>query len=120
VVNFSPSTSIVLSGNWTVPAGVTSLTTVQTYIPACTVGTQIASAPTYLNPVRYIGNGISPDPATITPHSCNISGVQAVQDLYDNAGVVFTSTSINTGGTPTPLSVTSGQVITVTVTLSFS
>jgi hypothetical protein len=118
-VNFSPNVNWVLSGNYTFSVAA-SISDVQVYLPICIVpvtgaGGVVSSfystyvgnhglAGVYLHGT-YPGSGIG----TITPNACGGT----------NLDVIFgplTSTTIPGG----PLALAAGQVVTVTVTISFS
>jgi hypothetical protein len=60
--------------------------------------------------------------ANLAPNACIIGPVGLTLGSPENSGEIaaLTSTVITSGGNPAPLTVTLGQVITVTVTLSFS
>ncbi|HEY4358757.1 MAG TPA: hypothetical protein VGN16_23620 [Acidobacteriaceae bacterium] len=108
VVNFTPSVNLVLSGNYFVPAALSSLGTinaVETYAAMCVPGST-----TYAQQFRLAGSNLAFQQATLGPSACvpNALGITAAGAL--------TSTNIPGG----PLTVTAGQIITVTVTLSFS
>jgi len=114
VVSFSPTVNIVLSGNFTVPSGLGALGTVnavQTYAALC-MSTTASFTPGY----RLAGANIAFQQADFAPKNCTNAG--AVGE-YGVAGAL-TSTNVSSAGVPAPLPVTTGQVITVTVTLSFS
>jgi hypothetical protein len=110
-VSFSPTVSIVLSGNYTVPAAMAAVGTVnavETYAGLCVATTStFAGTGTRLTgtslPFQAGGN--------LAPSACVANVVQE----YSLAGVL-TSTNIPGG----PLAVVANQIITVTVTLSFS
>ena len=114
-VNYSPSVSWVLSGNFTVPSGVTVLTTVQTTLPLCgpygSINTAFGGGGTNDSFHGSFGD-LSGD---LAPKAC-IAG-ETADSLYP---AILTSTPIQSGGVATPMTVTAGQVITVTVTISFS
>jgi len=117
VVNFSPNVSIVLSGNYTVMASdnLTSISAVQTLASLC-LDTAPAPTPDVLTgtvtgvEANLIGpNACGTDPSAVILASPNYVGTR----LYSGA---LTSTNVQ----PNPLTVTTGQVVSVTVTLSFS
>jgi hypothetical protein len=105
-LNVSLGSSLVLSGNYTVPSGMGTITAVQSYLGVCS--TTVSGVP-ITNP---LGSGIA-------PNQCNNSSVlptgKAPAGSYGIAGPL-TSTTIS----PLPLSVTAGQIIAITFTLSFS
>jgi len=106
-VSFSPSVNIVLSGNFVVLSSynLTSISAVQTYVALCVPG---ASS---LNSYRFSGTYTAFQTGDIAPSGCTNN----VTNESVGAGSL-TSTNIPGG----PLAVTANQVITVTVTLSFS
>lgn len=110
-VSFSPTTSIVLSGNYTVPAAMAAIGTVnavETYAGLClsTTSTWASSG------TRFSGTGLPFQAGgNLSPSAC----IPNVVDEYSLAGVL-TSTNVPGG----PLAVVANQIITVTVTLSFS
>ena len=113
-VSFAPAVNIVLSGNYTVPASLGALgvvNAVQTYAATC-----IPSTVTYAGFWRLTGSSVAFGHSSVAPSGCNSSPLVG-QFTVANA---LTSTNITSGGNPAPLAVVTGQVITVTVTLSFS
>jgi hypothetical protein len=111
-VSFSPGVNIVLSGNFTVlPSyGITSISAVQTYASFCLP----AAAGFPLFNSRPTGSTSSSLVADIAPKACNFSIITSNSDDVDTGAL--TSTVIPNG----PLAVAPNQIITVTVTLSFS
>lgn len=112
-VSFSPSVNWVLSGNYSVPSGLTSIGAVGTYIPLCMNKNQ-----SFLS--GFVPQGTYHDrSADIGSNACNLSSTITSSGSSGNELVeVFplTYTAVPSG----PLAVTTGQVITVTVTISFS
>ena len=90
---------IVLAGNFIVPSNMGAITAVQTYMGYCTPSN---------NPPASSFNT-----ANIPSGSCNVSGLTAYQNAYSNVAVL-TSQFISSMG------VTAGQIISVSVTLTFS
>jgi hypothetical protein len=118
---FTPTVSIVLTGNFTVPGGLTQISAVQTLWGEC-----VPESVSYVNPggAVILGSGTVRN-ADITSKNCTNAGVlaaagAAVPIVEVPITFALTSTAVTSGGTPAPLSVTTGQVITVTVTISFS
>ena len=113
VVSFSPNVNIILSGNFTVPSALGalgSINAVQTFASLC-MATNTTEAKGY----RMTGSNNAFLQADLSPQKC--IGTPAGE--YVEPGVL-TSTNVSSGGVPAPLMVTAGQIITVTVTLSFS
>jgi len=111
VITFSPTVNWVLTGNFTVPSGLTSISVVQTLLPACVP----VSSAIYLN---YFSNdqltGSYDDRiADISPSACKAGANTGPEGAMF---FPFTSTTVPNA----PMGVTPGQVITVTVTLTFS
>jgi hypothetical protein len=114
-VYFSPTVKIVLSGNYIVPSGLGtagSIAMVQTYAGLCGVpGTNgfMKSISGQVNTFQM---------STVAPASCNYTAVTpggTIPDVPIAMGAL-TSTAVS----PAPLAVTSGQIVQVTVTISFS
>jgi len=115
-VTFSPSVSWVLSGNYTVPSTLTSISGVQTLVATCFKSSLLGI---------FLGSTSSTRIADFAASACieaayppgpsftNSIGPGAPGDYLDF--VTFTSTNLST-----PLSVSTGQVVTVTATISFS
>jgi len=102
VLNLTPALSIVLSGNYIVPSALGSLGTinaVQTYTSLCT-----SSSPS-----------VGLNTSDVAPNAClgSLNLGTAHANLFAGA---LTSTNIPNG----PMPVTTGQVISVTVTITFS
>jgi hypothetical protein len=99
-----PNVNIVLSGNYIVPAGLDTVNAVSTYEAFC--GYPLLGYSTVFSPMTF---------SRESPVACTNA------DPVDQPGTLtiwiaaFTNTNV-----PTPLSVSTGQVITVTVTISFS
>ncbi|MGA3161434.1 MAG: hypothetical protein ABSC77_09470 [Terracidiphilus sp.] len=118
-VQYAPSVNLVLSGNYTVPTGLTEITLVQTFFWTCIPeGTSAGSVMynlnilggTYTPGVVYSDSG---GQENTSPHSCTTG----IGGGVGSAGpLVFTSTVVPGG----PLTVIPGQIIAVTVTITFS
>jgi hypothetical protein len=109
--NFSPTVNWVLSGNFTIPAGMTSLTMVQVWLPVCA-----PSSVTYIDYSRETLQGSTSDggAALVTPSYCTTSGKPP---FYLSVAIgPMTSTLVPNA----PQTLVPGQIIQVTVTLSFS
>jgi len=106
-VSFSPSVNVVLSGNFVVQPSynLTSISAVQTYVALC------IPAASSLNAFHFSGTLTTVQSGNIAPSGCTNNVLNEAV-----AGGALTSTNIPGG----PLAVTANQVITVTVTLSFS
>ncbi len=137
-VNFAPTPSIVLSGNFTVGCTVANVNTsecghsmapvtaVQTWMVGCgneqnVFGNNFVGIRETVVNQRFTGTSQPVLQASLASNSCNDTGYPAFQNAQggnmDLAVMgVLTSTTVPNG----PLTVTTGQVITVTVTLSFS
>jgi hypothetical protein len=115
-VTFSPTTALVFSGNWTSP-GSASISTVQLLYTACEnvnkFPQNINSASANAFSTGTYGFGL----ASATPSSCSSSNAGGGFDIL---GPLTSTIITNSSGAAAPLGVTSGQVVTVTVTLSFS
>jgi hypothetical protein len=114
-VNFTPTASLVLTGNYTVPPGLTSVSAVQSLYGACAP----ASA-TYLNTLTQLQGSGNVRVADLSPSACihSILGNSATEAVILGA---LTSTAVqNSSGAAQPLGVSPGQIVTVTLTLSFS
>ncbi len=116
-MSYSPNVNIVLSGNFMVSPSysITSISAVQTYTALCTRPNN------GINYVKPTGSGYSAQGSDIPSAYCTALGMQtAITDLHGGPDVVLagalTSTVIPNG----PLAIAPNQIITVTVTLSFS
>ena len=113
---YTPSANLVLSGNFTVPTGLTAISAVETLYGGCVAmppgGTPTYASLTGTNPVRT---------ADIAAKDCTQNYLLSGSSVDNEVVGAFTSTAVTNGsGVASPLSVTPGQVITVTVTISFS
>ncbi len=100
----TPAFSIMLSGSGAVPLAGT-ITAVQTQAFPC-----------YAAP-----SGSSVPPTSITSASPSGCVTGSFNENFDGFANVFTGTTLtNAGGAPAPLAVTAGQLVQVTVTISFS
>jgi hypothetical protein len=121
VVFFSPSVNIVLSGNYTVPAALGTLgviNAVETYAGGCIPGAFSGSQYAGYGGGRFSGTSVAFRQDNIAPTGCDINTPIfsfPTQLTYGYAGA-FTFTNIPGGSLP----VTAGQIITVSVTISFS
>jgi hypothetical protein len=114
-VNFGSTASSnanwVLTGNYTVPVGLTSIVSVGTVEGFCLTNTNLLQNPS--------APGSSTDrSSTYSSSSCSYSNGSL---LPANEGYgSLTATIVSANGVATPLNVALGQVLTVTVTISFS
>ncbi len=119
-VNFAPTVSIVLSGNFTVGAGMAPITAVQTWMLGCGNATNTfgpngdeEDAYTQALNARFTGSNLSDLQSGVAPAACTLAKVAS--GTATPIGVL-TSTAVPGG----PLTVATGQIITIQVTLSFS
>jgi hypothetical protein len=112
VVNFSPAVNWVLSGNWTVPSGINSVLYVQTLVPTCLTQNVENSSTTSAGALMGSLSGRSND---LSSKACAPTLPAADGPLF----FTFTSTLVP-NEPPAGMPVTPGQIITVTVTISFS
>jgi hypothetical protein len=124
---YTPTASLVLSGNYMVPVGLTSISAVQTLFGACAAPYEAGLAGFF--PLDNAGNGVG--------YGTGLNGIQWRTE--DNAPKVctalqlgtptavdvevlgaLTSTAVTVGTTASPMSVTTGEIVAVTVTISFS
>ena len=118
-VTFSPTVSWVLSGNFTVPSnfnsnGFSVIAAVQTIVPICSPATGLSNlvGSTLYDSIHGAYGGQTGD---YSPKTC-AGNVITNSSLNENVfAASFTSTNI-----PSAITVTPGQVITVTVTITFS
>jgi hypothetical protein len=119
-VNFAPTVSIVVAGNFTVGTGMAPVTAVQTWMLGCGNSTN-AFGPNYTNEndytqalnARFTGSNQPELQSGVAPSACTLAKVAV--GVATPIGVL-TSTAVPNG----PLTVTPGQIITIQVTLSFS
>jgi hypothetical protein len=108
-----PNVNIVLAGNYVVPAGLTTINAVSTYEAVCG------------NPaLGYAGGSVSnfsSGPSTVSPSACTNPSFIFNQPNSQAVWIAaFTNTNVSSNNVPAPLLVSPGQVIAVTVTLSFA
>lgn len=109
-VNFGPPVQWVLSGNFSVPSGLTSIVTVQTLMQYC-----------ISNNVLFMG--IAPSQTTSTTRTADISPSACLVLGVSNqigSGDKYLLATLTSTGLSTPLAVSAGQVVQVTVTITFS
>ena len=116
-VSFSPNVNIVLSGNFTVlPSyGMTSLSSVETVTALCVNNTD-PFGEFGGSGERFQGASNQFAQQTLSPSSCNTSGAQPATTHQEWLVGVLTFTNIPGG----PLTVIANQIVTVTVTITFS
>jgi len=120
LLTLAPSVTWVLSGNYAVVTGQTTIGTVQTLMAVCVAAPVANPGFVYNNNQSFTGK-LSTRSGNTSPASCNISGESAAvaagnPALYFSAHAgPLTSTLLSS-----PLSVSSGQIVQVTVTISFS
>ena len=112
-VNFSPSVSWVLSGAFYVPSGMTTLTAVQVGLPLCIPNHNLLGGGG-LSSNALAGSWADMSAASLTSGSCNGNNINAYQTGFTLGPL--TSTYVPNA----PLTTVPGQIIQVTVTLSFS
>jgi hypothetical protein len=113
-VSFSPNVNWVLSGNYSVPNGLTTINYVQTYLPVCTaINEPFINAP-YSSVFPSVFGTYSDRTAIQSPNSCDNNAAMVLLGGLTSAAVT------NGSGVATPLAVTQGQIVTVTVTITFS
>jgi|HubBroStandDraft_1064217.scaffolds.fasta_scaffold58861_2 hypothetical protein len=113
-LSLSPHPQWVLSGNYTVPTGLTTIALVQTLYMSCISDTVLThGAP--------VAGGSTGRTSSVAANACVIpsSGTSPGTSNVSLIGT-FTSTTVTSGGIPDPMGVTPGQIVVVTVTISFS
>jgi hypothetical protein len=115
-VTFSPSVSWILSGNYTVPSTLTSISGAQTLVSTCFTNSLLGV---------FLGSTSSTRLADFSGSRCIEATTNPVAPSYAGGGappvgdylnfVTLTSASLST-----PLAVSAGQIITVTATITFS
>jgi hypothetical protein len=116
-VTFSPVVAWVLSTNFTVPAGVTTINSVLSLVPTCYNSTASFVSPDWYHGYHFVGTS-SGQGSTVPSASCQ-SAMTAPQTSF-LVSLTFTTITSGIPAVATPLSVTAGQIITTTVTISFS
>ena len=110
---FFPIPEWILQGNYTVPPGLYSIGIVQTLYVGCLNS----------NIINYFGTqaqGYSTSRTScVAANACVLPASGYIPSVATLWGTL-TSTTITSGGNPTPLAVTPGQIVQVTVTISFS
>ena len=121
---YTPAAGLVLSGNYMVPVGLTSIAAVQTLFGGCATPPESGLAGFFpLNGSYGVGYGKGPAqfrtednaPLSCTATSPGTSTAVDVQVLG-----ALTSTAVTVGTTASPMTVTTGEIVAVTVTISFS
>jgi hypothetical protein len=121
-LSISPSLSWVLAGNYTIPSGLTTITFVQTLLPIC-VSTSSAAAGIQENNLNNLQGSATTRSADLSASACTkftgqSSGTTLSSGSINDAVVIGTFTSTAVGGGP--MTVTAGQIVQVTVTITFS
>jgi hypothetical protein len=111
-VSFSSPVNWVLSGNYTVPSGLTSIGAVGTYLPLC-----MSKGQGFLSSNQPAGT-YHDRSSDIASSACALNSSITTTSSGSEYIMVFplTYTVVPSG----PLAVTTGQIVTVTVTISFS
>jgi hypothetical protein len=111
-VNVSPNIYWTLSGNYTVPSGLSSIAYVETILPVCMAGSNFTI---YDNNDPQVNQTQSEQDrgSTVAPAACD----NTVTDVVYGT---LTATTVTSGGVATPLTVSSGQIIAITVIITFS
>lgn len=114
-VSVSPNINWTLSGNYAVPSGLTSVAYVETILPLCVNGTNVRvngfTDLALANP-QVVGSGANRG-ATSAPSACDNTVGNVIYGT-------LTETAVTTGSVATPLTVTTGQIIAITVIITFS
>jgi hypothetical protein len=123
--NMTPNVNWVLAGNYAVPSGLTSITLVQTILPLCismtnTIETYHPTGPTRTPPTNPFQGTSTTRTADLAPNACAIPFANPPANTDSVWFGILTSTAVASGGVATPLAVTPGQIVQVTVTISFS
>jgi hypothetical protein len=111
---FAPTVSWVLAGNYTIPAGLTSVNAVQTLLPVCATSTTLVQQTGgSVHSYSFTGSGADGS-AVSSPSACT-----AYNFSTSNAST-FTLGPLTYYVLPTAMPVTPGQILAVTVTITFS
>jgi hypothetical protein len=111
-VSYTPTASMVISGNFAVPSGLTSISAVQTLLSGC-VPAGNANESNY----NAIFGTAAVRSADVSPKACTNSGPGGEAAVE----AALTSTALtNSQGVASPLAVNPGSIVQVTVTISFS
>jgi hypothetical protein len=121
-LTITPPLSWVLAGNYTIPSGLTTITFVQTLLPIC-VSTSSAAAGIQENNLNNLQGSATTRSADLSASACTkftgqSSGTTLSSGSINDAVVIGTFTSTAVGGGP--MTVTAGQIVQVTVTITFS
>jgi hypothetical protein len=120
-LTITPPLSWVLAGNYTIPS-LTTITFVQTLLPIC-VSTSSAAAGIQENNLNNLQGSATTRSADLSASACTkftgqSSGTTLSSGSINDAVVIGTFTSTAVGGGP--MTVTAGQIVQVTVTITFS
>jgi hypothetical protein len=122
-VSFFPSANLILTGNYTVPTGLTQISAVQSLYGVCAPKTAAyISADANGNlPSYYVLNGAGHTVRTADVAATTCTAANVANSTTDVPVLgALTSTIVTANGVAAPLTVTPGQIVNVTVTLSFS
>ena len=112
-VTFSPSVSWILSGNYTVPSTLTSISGVQTLVATFYPGSLLGIFLVSTASTRLADSSAS---ACLEANSPPFDSSTLAGSAHERLNfVTFTSTNLST-----PVAVSAGQIITVTATITFS
>ncbi len=111
-----------LSGNFTVPSGVEAIWAVQTLTTACAPASSTYVVPSNLSPVQPELQGTVYDRnADYNPQQCSSTAFSGGVTTEDPLVMALTSTVVaDSSGNPSPLTVSPGRIVQVTVTITFS
>jgi len=128
-----PAVSWLLTGNYTVVSGQTQIASVQTLMSVCTASNSInptansvseVNNPTQSIPGAIFDSLLTSRTATASPAACNYSQDTTLANSPYYSYILpttLTSTAVtDSSGNPSPLTVSPGRVVQVTVTISFS
>jgi hypothetical protein len=118
-VTFYPAANLVLTGNYVVPSGLTSIGAVQSLYGVC-VPNSGGYKNIYIGSNTLSGTSVPVGAADIAPKSCTLANMNASTTDYPIVGALTSTVLVNSQGAQSALAVNPGQVVTVTVTLSFS
>ena len=124
---YIPTASLVLSGNYSVPVGLTTISAVQTLFGGCAAPPEAGAVGFFPlgNGASGVGygtglNGIEFLTEDNAPKVCTLNNVGTPTALDVQVLGALTSTAVTVGTTASPIPVTTGEIVAVTVTISFS
>jgi hypothetical protein len=122
-VSFTPNVTLTMTGNYTVPPSLFEIDAVQSLYGVCAPKSSayISALANGSNPNLYYltGSNYTVRTADVAPTNCTASNMANSTTDVPLLGAL-TSTVVSSNGAASPLTVTSGQIVTVTLTLSFS